>query len=112
MLRARRRAGESTVDSRRGVDFPPPPTVEFRGKTPLPNPPPQGGRGLPLLLLDSASALGQAGGHERRLWSNRSNNEEDAVVNAPPRQRVQYKDLREYLDLLEEAGLLKHVTGE
>jgi UbiD family decarboxylase len=34
------------------------------------------------------------------------------VVSAPPRQKVQYRDLREYLDLLEEAGLLKHVTGE
>ncbi len=28
------------------------------------------------------------------------------------RTRVQYKDLREYLDLLEEHGLLNHVTGE
>ncbi|HZT06851.1 MAG TPA: UbiD family decarboxylase [Chloroflexota bacterium] len=28
------------------------------------------------------------------------------------KQRVQYRDLREYLDLLEEAGLLTRVTGE
>ena len=28
------------------------------------------------------------------------------------RPRVEYTDLREYLDLLEEAGLLAHVTGE
>lgn len=28
------------------------------------------------------------------------------------REKVQYQDLREYLDLLEKAGLLKHVTAE
>jgi len=37
---------------------------------------------------------------------------EPTVVSAPARRKVQFRDMREYLDLLEEAGLLKHVSGE
>src|SRR5439155_18122999 len=37
---------------------------------------------------------------------------EEAVMAVAARPRVQYTDLRGYLDLLYEAGLLRHVSGE
>ena len=75
--------------------------------------PPAKGKGLarPPSCLTPRAGFGTLAGYR---WTGgvTGSEKETGLVAAPPRRKVQFRDLREYLDLLEEAGLLKHVSGE